>query len=81
METESTIPLKTTGKYSQKNYKCRNCGKEKLIGTNHWGAVYPSCACSRGGPAIWDCLEPVPEGYTKPEEWKIMRLGDVCKIV
>lgn len=33
----------TTGKYSQKMYRCSNCGYERLEGTNHWGETYSRC--------------------------------------
>ena len=75
-----------TGKYSQKMYKCRRCGHEELHGTNHWGAIYPfSCkGCSWKHPmarqVTMDCLEPVPEGYDIPEEWKTVTLGDIVEI-
>jgi len=69
----------TTGKYSQKMYKCRSCGTEQLNGTNHWGSIYPYCHTCRT-VTIWDCLESMPDGYTKPEEWKIAKLGDICTI-
>ena len=72
--------METIGEYSKKKYKCRICGTEKLIGTNHWGCCYSwfgynHCPyCSLSEPTIWDCQEPVPEGYEKPEEWEIVRL-------
>jgi hypothetical protein len=27
------------------------------------------------------CLDPLPEGMRRPEPWKMVRLGDVAKIV
>ncbi len=77
--------MKTTGKYSIKEYKCRECGAVEKHGTNHWGAIYPKCkSCKWKHPmqlgSIFDCLEPMPEGYEKPEEWKTARLGDICTI-
>lgn len=71
--------MKVVGKYSKKPYKCRECGSEKEIGTNHWGACYPFCTvCKMQTP--WDCLEPIPDGYKKPEEWKWVKLGNIAKI-
>lgn len=72
-----TKKLKTTGKYSVKEYKCRRCGAIEEHGTNHYGAIYPTCkSCSW---IIMDCLEPMPEGYKKPEEWKMVKLGDILE--
>lgn len=69
----------TTGKYSHKPYKCTGCGTEKSQGTNHWGAIYPYCRrCCK--ITVWECLEPVPEGYGVPEPWKIVKLGDIADI-
>ena len=75
-----TDKIKTTGKYSIKKYKCRSCGTKKETGTNHWGSIYPYCN-NCNSLSIWDCLDKMPEGYKKPEEWKIVRLGDVAEIV
>lgn len=77
--------MPTTGKYSHKQYKCRRCGAIESHGTNHWGAIYPRCkSCSWKNPmspqVTMDCLEPIPEGFDKPEEWKQVKLGDVCEI-
>lgn len=71
--------LKTTGKYSYKPYQCTGCGQEKEQGTNHWGDIYPYCSvcCTT---TVWKCLEPIPEGYTTPAPWKIVKLGDICEI-
>ena len=73
----------TTGKYSYNKYKCQKCGREKIIGTNHWGETYQACNVGgcRPGPSVWHCLEPTPEGYTKPEPWKLVKLGDIAKII
>jgi hypothetical protein len=75
---------KTTGKYSHKQYKCRRCGAIESHGTNHWGAIYPICkSCSWKHPmkpqSIFDCLEPMPEGIKKPEEWIPIKLGDLLE--
>ena len=72
--------MKTTGKYSLKPYKCSGCGAEQEIGTNHWGECYPHCNfCNK--QTVWKCLAEVPEGYTTPEPWKFVKLGDICEIV
>lgn len=71
--------LKKTGPYSQKPYQCETCGREETHGTNHWGFIYPYCrTCDR--QTSWKCLEEIPEGYTIPEKWTFVRLGDVCEI-
>lgn len=74
----------TTGPYSHKKYKCRRCGHERMIGTNHWGAVYSRCSeCSWKHPMetdVSDCLDPRPEGIGIPEEWKVVKLGEICSI-
>ena len=77
--------MKTTGKYSQKLYRCTRCMYEQKIGTNHWGEIYPACPCCQWkNPmetgSIWICLETMPKGYKKPESWKSVKLGDVCEI-
>jgi hypothetical protein len=70
----------TTGKYTTKPYVCTTCGHKHNIGTNHWGECYPRCT-NCGVVCAHKCLEPVPEGYSIPETWKIMRLGDIATIV
>ena len=72
---------KTTGPYTHKQYKCRACGTISEHGTNHWGAIYPACRKGICRGMIHDCLEQMPEGYEKPEEWKMAKLGDVMDIV
>jgi DNA-directed RNA polymerase subunit RPC12/RpoP len=75
----------TTGKYTQKKYKCTACGHEGLHGTNHYGDIYPRCTkCGWMRPMemgqVHVCLEPVPEDMGVPEPWKTVKLGDICKI-
>jgi len=77
--------LKTTGKVSYKPYKCTRCGRVQQQQTNHWGDIYPRCeGCSWKNPLdpnpVWECQEPVPKGYKKPEPWKKVKLGDVAEI-
>jgi hypothetical protein len=56
-----------------------SCGQEKEIGTNHWGECYPFCSvCQRH--TVWVCQEEMPEGYEKPEPWKLVKLGDIAEI-
>jgi len=75
-----------TGKISPKPYKCRECGHQETHSTNHYGAIYIRCGkCSWKSPMsptkVFDCLEPLPEGWEKPEEWKMTTLGEVADIV
>ena len=76
---------KTIGKSSRKRYRCTECGHESLIDTNHWGECYPRCTkCAWKHPAqigqVHECLEPLPEGYSKPEPWKFVTLGEICDV-
>ena len=71
--------MKTTGKCSVKKYKCRKCGHEEEHKTNHWGTIY-NCSKCRCFGAVLDCLEAPPKGVGIPEEWKMVKLGDVCTI-
>jgi DNA-directed RNA polymerase subunit RPC12/RpoP len=78
--------MPTTGPYSLKEYRCTRCGRKELHGTNHWGEIYTSCKeCSWKNPndyiSTWECLEPMPEGYTRPWPWKKVKLGDVADII
>ncbi len=77
--------MKTTGIYSQKRYKCTRCGLIQTHGTNHWGSIYPSCSgCSWKNPlspqTTMVCMEKMPKGYKKPEEWTSVKLGDIATI-
>ena len=73
--------MKTTGKYSKKQYRCKTCGYEASHGTNHWGEFYNTHCMGCGTYSTWECLEPMPEGYEKPEAWKQIKLGDVVTII
>ena len=73
------MPHPTTGKYSHKPYRCTQCGREESHGTNHWGSIYPYCTTCIT-TTVWECLEAVPEGYSIPEEWKLVKLGDIAEI-
>jgi len=71
--------LKTTGKYSKKDYICTECRHITYIGTNHWGEIYPTCRyCNK--ITVHECLESAPPGYGLPEKWKVVKLGDICEI-
>lgn len=76
--------MNITGKVSWKCYKCRECGHEQSHSTNHYGAIYVRCnSCSWKSPMsptkVFDCQDPLPEGWGIPEEWKMVRLGDVLE--
>jgi len=76
--------LPTTGKYTHKAYRCKECGHEREVGTNHWGDIYSDCpACSWKRPGqvtVSECLEDMPPGFAKPAPWRIVRLGDIAEI-
>lgn len=77
--------MPTTGAYSNKKYRCKSCGFESMIGTNHWGECYPRCVkCGWKHPIetgqVHECLEQPPEGFSKPEPWKHVKLGDIAII-
>ncbi|MBF0553228.1 MAG: hypothetical protein HQK96_01580 [Nitrospirae bacterium] len=77
--------MKTTSKYSMKKYRCTSCGHESMIGTNHYGQIYPRCKnCGWKHPLdvgqVHVCLEKVPKGMGVPEPWKRIRLGDVVEV-
>jgi len=69
-----------TGKRSHKKYKCDTCGNVTLHGTNHWGSFYMTQCRQCGVSTSWTCMEEPPETHGIPEEWKTVRLGDICKI-
>jgi DNA-directed RNA polymerase subunit RPC12/RpoP len=87
LQLESTTQKKKTiGKVTHKLYKCTKCGHEQLQGTNHWGDIYPACPkCQWKRPmemgSVWECQEPIPEGYSKPKPWTTVKLGDVIKSI
>ena len=71
--------MKLIGKHSCKPYRCIVCGNEEEHGTNHWGKIYPHCRVCRC-TTVWECLEPVPEGYGIPKDWKVVKLGDLVEV-
>ena len=78
--------MKITGKISSKRYRCSECGHESNHSTNHYGQFYDRCpSCSWKSPMspikVFECLEPLPEGWGKPEPWKMVKLGDIAEIV
>jgi len=82
----TTEEKKTIGKITHKLYKCIKCGHEQLQGTNHWGQIYSDCPkCQWKRPmemgSVWECQEPIPDGYSKPEPWVTVKLGNVIKSI
>lgn len=74
------------GKVTSKPYKCSGCGHVEAHSTNHYGSIYIRCRkCSWKSPMnsikVFTCEEPLPEGWEKPEEWKIVSLGEVAEVV
>lgn len=74
--------MKVTGKVESKPYKCSECGHIESHSTNHYGSIYIRCnQCSWKSPMsstkVFECQMPLPEGWQKPEEWKIVKLGDL----
>ena len=67
--------LPTTGKISLKQFRCESCEKQFQTETNHWGSIYATPCCGYG--KIGACLEPCPAGYTYPEKWTMVSLGDI----
>jgi recombinational DNA repair protein RecR len=61
---------------SYKAYKCKECGYEKEIDTNHYGECYswgnyntcPSCPPYKR-PNTWVCIVVVPKDGWVPEPW------------
>ena len=77
--------MQVTGKMTHKLYKCADCGHESKHSTNHYGEFYDRCPnCSWKSPLnpikVHHCQEPLPEGWTKPKPWKIVKLSDVATI-
>lgn len=87
VQLESTTQKKKTiGKITHKLYRCTKCKHEQLHGTNHWGDIYPACPkCQWKRPmemgSVWECLEPIPEGYDKPEPWATVELGTILNSI
>ena len=77
--------MPTTGHYSHKRYGCSHCGNISTEGTNHWGEMYSRCkSCSWRRPmeaTVKVCLELMPDGFTEPEPWPVVRLGDIAEVL
>lgn len=75
--------LQTTGKVTSKKYRCLRCGHERMESTNHYGKIYSACPnCSWKHPLeanVSECLDPLPEGWGRPADWTVVKLGDLLK--
>jgi hypothetical protein len=75
----------TVGPAILKRYKCTNCDHIELFTTNHYGDIYntrcPNCFWKGGYLRTFECLEPLPEGWAKPEPWKKVKLSDICEVI
>lgn len=74
-----------TGKITSKKYCCSECGREESHSTNHYGQIYVRCGgCSWKSPMsptkVFECQEPLPEGWGRPENWTMVKLGDVAVV-
>lgn len=67
----------TTGKLTEKLYRCGECGHETRQTTNHYGETYslgsynacPKCPPYKR-PTTWKCAEEPPAGMGVPAPWK-----------
>lgn len=78
--------MPTTGRYSQKLYRCASCGFVQLHGTNHWGEFYDRCPrCSWKSSLrpvkTWECLESMPKGFVAPPKWRTVSLKEVAELL
>jgi hypothetical protein len=77
--------LQITGDMTPKRYRCE-CGYESVHSTNHYGSFYDHCPkCSWKSPMspikVHACLEPLPDGWGRPEPWKMVELKDIATII
>lgn len=76
----------TTERIRGKRYRCKECGHEKEIDTNHYGECYswgghntcPQCPPYKR-PNTWVCMETPPEGMERPPKWTkaVIEVGSV----
>lgn len=77
----------TTGQITSKVYRCKRCGHEQQIETNHFGECYsvrhynvcPACPPwakypEFGSVTTWVCAEPCPPDMDKPENWQVVKV-------
>jgi hypothetical protein len=67
-----------TGKVTWKRYECAACGGRSEHATNHYGEIYGCCRdCPpwRRPSTVLRCLDPLPEGWGRPEPWRAVKLG------
>ena len=71
---------------TKKPYKCAACGYEKQIETNHFGKCYSWGSynrCPKCPPlqiTVWLCVDALPPDAWVPEDWLIVKLGDIAEI-
>ena len=73
--------MKVTGKVTTKNYECCDCGHKHSVSTNHYGEIYsrcPKCSWKVGQGLKHKCTDPLPKGWTVPEPWKRITLGEIA---
>jgi len=74
---------KITGRMSSKRYRCDRCGFVSKQSTNHYGKIYnmrcEDCSWKNGTQPLvtMSCIEKLPKGYKKPEEWKSVTIGEI----
>lgn len=80
--------MKTTSKISVKPFHCeKHPDVIKNQSTNHYGQTYSfgnynKCPkCTPMEITVWICNLSCPEGMSKPENWKTVKLGDIYEIV
>ena len=74
----------TTQSVTVKRYRCKRCGHEQEISTNHYGECYswghvntcPACPpwakySEFGGSTTWECVTPCPPDMDKPKNWTV----------
>lgn len=78
----------TTNRIKSKLYRCKRCGHERQIQTNHYGECYslghynacPACPpwakySEFGGLTVWVCTEKCPEDMAVPEPWTAAKIS------
>lgn len=74
--------MRITGKITVKQYQCQTCKTVSKHSTNHYGEIYLNCNnCGAGEIRVLECTELLPEGWSRPEPWKIVKLSEIAKIV
>lgn len=72
--------MKTLQQYAtRKPFQCNGCNSEKEWLTNHYGEVYDWCSvcCNT---VVWNMTDEIPEGFTTPAKWRLVKLEDLEQI-